>query len=293
MKIHSMSICIPAAPGTPLCNAACPFCISRLTGAAEKWDTGRLSWKDRFKKACYFSKHNGVNTLLVTGKGEPFLNMADTEAALKIGSGFFSIMEIQTNGSLCSDENLERLQDNGLTTLAISISHPDPVKNAALINLPEVVNYREITERASAMGLVVRISFNISRAWNSADETYIGAIEKIINDTSIPANQYTFRVISKPPATKTPEYSKIASWIDEFHLSDNDLEEVHTLIKKQGMFIRRLNWGASIYDVNGYSIAVADCLQRPGYSEDEVRSVIFMTDGHVYTSWEARGSILF
>lgn len=290
MKIHSMAVSVPPKPNGQLCNAKCPFCISRLTGKAQKWNTGKISWQKKLEKACGFAQNNGVSTLFLTGKGEPFLNLEDCYEILSIGSKYFSIMEIQTNGSLCTESNLTKLMEQGLTTLAISISHPNPTKNAALIGLDEVVDYHKISKIANNLGLVIRISFNISNFWEDNDMSVMDWVKKILSDTTIDVHQYTFRKLGLPPSTDIPEYSRISKWIKKYMITD---KQINDYIKKHGTFLRQLNWGATIYDVNGFSVAIVECLQKPGYSEDEIRSIIFMPNGHVYTSWEKTGSILF
>ncbi|MBN1524075.1 MAG: radical SAM protein [Spirochaetales bacterium] len=292
MNIHSMSISIPAQPGTLLCNAACPFCISRLTGSAQKWHTGLINWTTRFERACAFCKSNGVNTLMITGKGEPFINLEDTATACSIGSDFFSIIEVQTNGSLCTEQTMARLMHRGLTTLAVSISHPDPEENARLIHLPKPVDLQKIAYHAYHLGLVVRLSYNLSKAWNGKGKTTLDWIKEILNNRDQLVHQFTFRIIDLPPLHMREEHQNIISWIQENRLPDEELEEIHNYIRKSGTFIRSLNWGASIYDVNGFSVAIVECLQKPTGRDDDIRSVIFMPDGHVYSSWELTGSIL-
>jgi hypothetical protein len=292
MNIHSMSISIPAGHGLPLCNAACPFCISRLTGKAEKWNTGILQWTAKFKNACSFCRNNGVNTLLITGKGEPFINIRDSLSACLIAREYFSIIEIQTNGSLCTEENLINLLNKGLTTLAISISHPDPEENSRLINLKEVVDYKKISGIANSLGLIVRVSFNLSRVWDYKNKKIIDWVKEILNDGSVKADQYTFRIIDVPPVAEIKDYTKIAGWIRKNKLNDKELDKINRYVQDNGIFIRKLNWGASIYDVNGFSVAIVDCLQKPTGNDDDIRSVIFMPNAHVYSSWELKGSIL-
>jgi hypothetical protein len=51
--------------------------------------------------------------------------------------------------------------------------------------------------------------------------------------------------------------------------------------------------GAKVYDYDGIAVSYSDyCIQD--YNDgDDIRSLIFQEDGHVYTSWNSKASILF
>jgi hypothetical protein len=51
--------------------------------------------------------------------------------------------------------------------------------------------------------------------------------------------------------------------------------------------------GIEVYDIMGMSVCFSDyCIQQENRMED-IRSLIFHQDGHVYTSWDSPASILF
>jgi hypothetical protein len=57
--------------------------------------------------------------------------------------------------------------------------------------------------------------------------------------------------------------------------------------------IRDLATGVKVYDVGGISLAISDyCIQEQD-SGSNLRSLVFQEDGHLYTSWGSRASILF
>ena len=57
--------------------------------------------------------------------------------------------------------------------------------------------------------------------------------------------------------------------------------------------VRKLPYGAVVYDIDGIAVTGFDyCVQDQNNNED-IRSLIFMEDGHVYTSWNSKASILF
>jgi hypothetical protein len=57
--------------------------------------------------------------------------------------------------------------------------------------------------------------------------------------------------------------------------------------------VRRLPFGATIYDVEGISFTHFDYCVQDSNSDDEIRSLIYMEDGHMYTSWTYQSSKIF
>jgi hypothetical protein len=57
--------------------------------------------------------------------------------------------------------------------------------------------------------------------------------------------------------------------------------------------IRKLRYGVRIYDLDGMSVSISDnCIQEAS-DENNLRSLIYGDDGHLYTSWDSRASKIF
>lgn len=148
MQFNSFSI----VAGSLACQARCQFCIARMTPANS---VGKrlppVNWRN-FHKACRLAQLGGTTTVLITSKGEPTLFPDQiTEYLQNMERYNFPIIEMQTNGiaiaeGTVTEEHLRQWYDLGLTTLAISIVHYDPVKNHE-VYLP----YRKRVAPASPM----------------------------------------------------------------------------------------------------------------------------------------------
>ncbi len=68
MKISTFTIVV----GSAACNAACPYCVSKMTGKELGMKEPKVNWRN-FDKACRLAQVNQVSTVLLTGKGEPTL----------------------------------------------------------------------------------------------------------------------------------------------------------------------------------------------------------------------------
>ena len=57
--------------------------------------------------------------------------------------------------------------------------------------------------------------------------------------------------------------------------------------------IRKLPYGATIYDIGGIAVTWFDYCIQDAHGVDDIRSLIFQEDGHLYTAWDSPASILF
>jgi len=84
---------------------------------------------------------------------------------------------------------------------------------------------------------------------------------------------------------------RIAKWVDENTVCNNRLHWLKRFIEAEGTALRRLSYGNTVYEFEGLGVAVATCMTDTP-NPDEIRSLILMPDGHLYHSWNHRGSIL-
>ena len=57
--------------------------------------------------------------------------------------------------------------------------------------------------------------------------------------------------------------------------------------------IRVLPHKAQVWDINGVSVCFSDYCIQEANSSDDIRSLIFLEDGHIYTAWDKLSSKLF
>lgn len=97
MKFQTISL----VAGGPGCNARCPFCISKMTSKKEV--SVDLGVNNRnLLKALTLAWRSGVNTAIITGKGEPLLYPGHVDMYIRTmqEAAPFPFIELQTNGSL-------------------------------------------------------------------------------------------------------------------------------------------------------------------------------------------------
>jgi molybdenum cofactor biosynthesis enzyme MoaA len=284
MKAASLSVNL-AGP----CNASCPFCISKLTGHGE---SQKFNMK-AMQKAFSYASYHGVDTVLITGKGEPTLKEELTslviDRAHKVG---FPIIELQTNGYMLwkNPKMLEIFENVGLTTVAISIADFIPRINNKIIGLPEDYNYKEVIEHANELGLLCRISFNMTHP-SASNIGGIKAGARMIKAKG--AHQLTLRELGIPN-----EYNKndskqigVVNWIEKNSISSQTLKKIIKEVCNEDRKLRTVSYGPSVYDYCGLSTVVASCM-TDNSNPEEIRSLILQPNGHLYHSWNYEGSII-
>jgi len=274
MRAQNLAVSIP--PAKPLCDKNCEYCVSRMTGYLK---TDRALIGQNLPKVKELAHVGQVTSVLFTGKGEPTLNeidlfwLMDEFKHLPLG--------LQTNGLKLSKnfDLLERLAAAGLNTLAVSID-----------DLEQFFNYFELFRRSKELGLVTRVTVNITNKLPK-DITFLQLVD-LCRDTFV--DQLMLRNVVVP--NNVPLDIPTAKWISEnvdptmYPRLQNELKHV---CEKKGMLIRKLSFGSLVYDYRGISVTYSDyCVQDDNDGED-IRSLIFMEDGHCYTSWNSKASALF
>jgi len=128
MKIETFSTVV----GTTACDAACPFCVSKMTGRSSAGYPRKMN-TERLKRAISLARIGQCTTCLITGKGEPTLYPSDINSTVALAGDVFPFVELQTNGLQIGDiankgkasvldvAHLQRWRKAGLTTIALSL----------------------------------------------------------------------------------------------------------------------------------------------------------------------------
>lgn len=275
------------------CNKNCPYCISRMTGYTHS------NWPlimRNINKVKTNARTAGITNILLTGKGEPLLSLYEVESLARSFGDEFPV-EIQTNGLLLLKdfnagqkflaENIrlprqhtflyEKLHDWGIDIVAISVDRKKDFKRFVFV-----------IKEMQKIGLTVRLTINIS---NMMFESWTNIFSEI---KKLNVNQVLIRKLS------IPEYgsddSDVVEWIEmnaPEKLYNNIVHAMDRSIKSRGRHIRTLNTGEKVYDLDGVSVVGIDyCIQENSDGND-IRSLIFHEDGHLYTMWNSEASRLF
>lgn len=223
-----------------------------------------------------FARSCGVESVIFTGQGEPTLNM---EYILKYASVFKAFpLEVQTNGlTLCGNPELwSVLVEASVDIVSISMDSSE-----------QFDSYKQMLHNLRKH-LVVRLTVNASSLLGE----YM-SFKKIIDyANSQGVHQVCFRRLTAP---SNPRDIAPAQWIkanagksvDPF-LADV-MERLHA-----SPVIRVTETGLRIVAVDGISVAFQpECIQEAAHEGETVRSLIFREDGHLYTTWNRKSSIIF
>jgi molybdenum cofactor biosynthesis enzyme MoaA len=276
LNADNLTISVPVAAkhggSNPLCNKNCGYCISLMTGFTQ---TNETLWMRNMKKVVKVAEANGIDSVLVTSKGEPLLNM---KAINTVSYWFHDYpLELQTNGTLLTKDKIETLWTEGFNIVAVSVDHASYFNwLAAKIALVHQNN------------MLFRLCINVSDMlgdWNR--------IDRILNFCrQYSVDQLLLRQLSVPTTKVT---TVEAEWIKK-----HDCEAIYTSMAGKlrerllnAQQIRKLRYGVRIYDLDGMSVSISDnCIQEAS-DENNLRSLIYGDDGHLYTSWDSRASKIF
>jgi len=291
MNIQLMSI----VAGTRVCNARCPFCISKMT------PVNGIGFKEpeinirNFRKACKFASINEVHTVMITSKGEPLLYPNQITKYLEELEKFeFPIIELQTNGILIDLEEekylfyLKKWYELGLTTIAISIVHYNREKNRQ-IYLPhkkEYVNLPKIILILKEIGYSVRLACTLAK-------NYIDSPQEVENLIKF-AKENKVEQLKVTPVDK-PEKSgdeDIFNWAKEHYLEKDEIKEIDKYLRSSGTALLKFNLGDTVYDVKGQNVCLKRCLTIDKNLE-KINAIMFFPDGHLRYDWQYAGAILF
>ncbi len=279
MKANNLTISIPYRG----CDRNCPYCVSKMTGyiTADEYAFSR-----NLKKVKMVADTCGITSLLITGKGEPFLNTGAIDEVITTFRNY--PVEVQTNGHRLlswfhSDKNKFLLRcrySPGINVFAVSLDRAESLQRC-----------RDMFRYLDEAGAVIRVTMNAS-TWlkDTSFETFI--------DHCLDARirQFSIRKLTIPnfvDNSDREDYRKTAQWIND-HASGLEYDRlIEEFLAGSYEKLRELNFGASIYDVRGISFTHFDyCIQDSSTGED-IRSLIYQEDGHLYTSWNSRASIIF
>lgn len=278
MRAQNLTISVPNRG----CDKNCPYCISRMTGyTITNWNL----MIQNYPKVIKLAEAANVTNVLLTGKGEPCLNKGELCALLIWFKDF--PLELQTNGRWLSNniDGIREMAGYGLNVLAISVD-----------SLEEMYQLRKVVNSCHRNGVVARITLNVT------DKLRAGIVElsTMINGArEMEVDQLTIRKIIAPrKLVNTQAAYDTKDWIEKnvhpdhyVHLMKQLQDLAHDQIPVREILFDHER--ISVYDFDGLAVTAFEyCIQEHSGSED-IRSLIFEEDGHVYTAWNSKASILF
>lgn len=293
MRAQTLALCLPF----DTCNKKCPYCVSKMTWAPEI-DGAR--WCRNLEMVKRFAERSQVTDIVITGKGEPALNIDFIRNHVIRHFGQWPLV-LQTNGKEFlkdPERDIRRLCNvfegnpfsndqedwGGVNVFAVSIDHPELMEK-----------YGPIWKACKTMGVISRITVMLTPAvirvkfmdWVELCKKY-DIKQMSFREVTVP----TGRVMTKD-SNKTAiwikdnikGYMKIVSWLQDYNLQQGSDETYRK--------IRKLPYGAVIKDVEGIAVTFFNYCIQDENGEDDIRSLIYNQDGHLYTTWNSPASVIF
>lgn len=294
MKFHMLSVVI----GDTACYSNCPFCVSGEKICNENMNLPPLDsihWK-RFRVATKLAAKSGVDTVMLTSRGETTLYRNEISRYLKElrYTDEFPFVELQTNGVLLAKEwdkqsgiDVRGWFEDGLTTVTISMVSMHPEINSKIYtNGKEYIDVKELVHNLHKVGLSVRLTCVMCKDWMDTPELVLEFIEYA---KEIGAEQVTMRPVND-------EYRRLSAhnWILNHKLTTEQEIAIWNCLKDNGTELLKLPRVGTVFDVNGQNVMFSEPLTK--YTRDtnpeNGRNLIFFRDGHIRYEWEMDGGIL-
>jgi molybdenum cofactor biosynthesis enzyme MoaA len=287
MQIQTFSI----VTGSGACNARCPFCVSRMTGAAPARPQAP-HWRN-FEIACQLAVRAGATTAMLTGKGEPTLwPELVTEHLERLRNHPIPIVELQTNGldiarGRLDDALLSSWYGLNLSTIALSVAGIDPEQNRAIYTpdrpYPDLI---ASVRRLHDVGFSVRLICVMLRGFVDSPAR-VAELVAFAREQRV--EQLTLLPVARPDDTHDAE---AAAWVGTHSLSRAELLAIHKWLEFHGTAVLELPHGARVYDVGGQNVCLNHCLDPQPTRPDQMRNLIFFPDGRLRHRWDAEGAVI-
>ncbi len=281
MKTNTFAIVV----GTGACNAACPFCISKMTMTPTCQQP--VINRRRFDIACRIvdQMRDGLVTVMLTGQGEPLLWPTQIDEYLERLGDRFPLIEMQTNGVLVKQnlDNFRRWRDNGLSLVCLSVADRYPTASNQIMGIDANYDYWETAQMLMGMGLSVRI--NCTMVKGGVDNVVLaGGMIRDTHDRGI--DKLTFREVERPVKGVN---DKVSRWVDE-HKPEGLAKQLRQYLLLNGATeILRLPPRGVVYDDQGQNVAILNCLEGTT-DPDNLRLAIFFPDGRIGYDWRYPGA---
>jgi molybdenum cofactor biosynthesis enzyme MoaA len=284
MNANNLTISVPNKG----CDKNCNYCISKITGDIK---TDEALFSINLSKVQHFAKQCGVSSVLITGKGEPFLSPSYTECVCLRFSDY--ILEVQTNGL-----QVKKLIEHDDISL---ISHFNIIA-FSLDDIKQFEFFKNTFEELDNLGIISRVTMNVTNNLENID-----LLEMIYACKTYKVRQFSLRDINYPKKFNPKIGQKEREWIDKNNnkkIYQKLVEGLkHIIYDGEGWdkdiydykypIIRKLPFGAIILDIDGISFTHFDYCVQESSNNEEIRSLIYQEDGHLYTSWNSKASIIF
>lgn len=290
MKFSVFSI----VAGTSRCVTVCPFCVSGELATIQNREVPKINHRNLLK-GCELAKTSGVQTVMLTSRGEPTLFPDQITEYLETLEPYkFPFIELQTNGIPMARKfekykpYLEKWYELGLSTILISTVSNRPEINGEVYT-PRTKQYIDLPELISNLheiGFSVRLTAICTKAWMSTPEQ-IDEYLKFALENKVA--QVTLRPLNDEYRRETAQ-----AWIDEHKMSEEDKVRIYDFLNTEGYKLMELSNIGNVFDYKGQNVMFSYALTKYNDHNDgeNKRNLIFFPDGQLRYEWEWEGARL-
>jgi sulfatase maturation enzyme AslB (radical SAM superfamily) len=293
MNIQSVSI-VPESVG---CNGRCKYCIAAMTPHLNQ---GKRINLNRLHDALIYAKSGGAQTAIITSKGETLLSQWAFIGQIlnSCREENFGQRDMHTNAFLIEnrmDEFYSSFIDikGRLTNITITVASLIPEINNELMgssyDFKKTLNFL-----SQDCDLLVRLSCVMNKRGVHDRKTIEDYIKK---SKEFGVRAIVFRELWIPRTQNHDTAGEtVTSWSRENKVDIGTGERALQEMREEGIAhpIFTLPWGQIVYDVDGVNVVCSTCTENFWESDKgSIKSVVFLPDNHLYSSWEFKGSIIF
>ncbi|MGA3020329.1 MAG: radical SAM protein [Candidatus Micrarchaeales archaeon] len=275
--------------GTTICQAKCPFCISKTTpfqGMGPKLEPIN---SEKLEKACQLAGKFGIRNAMITGKGEPTLYPEHIEKYLRtVGKYPFGSIELQTNSISFGthpekyDSLLKKWREMGLALIAISIVHYEYEKNKQIYTAnKDYIDLPTIIGKLHDIGYQVRLSCTLIKDYIDN----VAQMRKMI--AFVREHEVEQLTLRRMEAVERSQNSDVSAWTKPRIVSQEVMDEMLADLDKHGTRMAEFFYGAALYKYgeDKQNVCLTTGISDNKEKEGDIRQLIFFPSGKLITDW--------
>lgn len=290
MKFSMMSVVV----GTPACTTLCPFCVSGEKINKENKEMEDINIRN-LNIALQLAENSGVNTIMLTGRGEPTLFPDKITEYLKEFKKYkIPFKELQTNAMTFGfnyngyERYLKQWYNLGLTHITIStVSEKSEInKKIYMKDRKEYFDLEDTIKKLHDIGYTVRLTCVATKDWMSTSDDLFDYINF--------AKKNNVRQVTIRPLNDEYRRSSAQLWIEKHKLTESDKVNIYNILNDNGTKLMTLDNIGDIFDIDGQNVLFSFPLTMNTRNKDieNMRNLIFFPNGEIRYEWEKEGAVL-